>query len=208
MKHTKIVATISDKRCDTEFIRQLYDAGMNVVRLNTAHISTESALTMIQNVRSVSDEIGILVDTKGALVIGRKDMNIYKQAIAALSNRSKKTGSLAEVIQGADVVIGVSGPGVIKPEMVKTMAKDAIVFAMANPVPEKFELPDKYISGIILKALKQAEKKKTSGKAVTPFLLDAIYKMTSGKSIETNVALVKNNAEVCAKLSCCYFNKI
>ena len=79
---------------------------------------------------------------------------------------------------------------------------------VANPVPEKFELPDKYISGIILKALKQAEKKKTSGKAVTPFLLDAIYKMTSGKSIETNVALVKNNAEVCAKLSCCYFNKI
>lgn len=65
MKHTKIVATISDKRCDPEFIRQLYDAGMNVVRLNTAHISTESALMMIKNVRSVSDTIGILVDTKG-----------------------------------------------------------------------------------------------------------------------------------------------
>jgi pyruvate kinase len=65
MKHTKIVATISDKRCDTEFIRHLYEAGMNVARLNTAHISTENALTMIQNVRSVSDKIGILVDTKG-----------------------------------------------------------------------------------------------------------------------------------------------
>lgn len=65
MKFTKIVATLSDKRCDTEFIRQLYEAGMNVVRLNTAHISTESALMMIQNVRSVSDTIGILVDTKG-----------------------------------------------------------------------------------------------------------------------------------------------
>lgn len=65
MKHTKIVATISDKRCDPEFIRQLYEAGVNVVRLNTAHISTESALMMIKNVRSVSDTIGILVDTKG-----------------------------------------------------------------------------------------------------------------------------------------------
>ena len=65
MKYTKIVATLSDKRCDTEFIRQLYEAGMNVVRLNTAHISIESALMMIQNVRSVSDNIGILVDTKG-----------------------------------------------------------------------------------------------------------------------------------------------
>lgn len=65
MKHTKIVATISDKRCDVEFIRQLFDAGMNVVRLNTAHITTDSALIMINNVRSVSDQIGILIDTKG-----------------------------------------------------------------------------------------------------------------------------------------------
>jgi pyruvate kinase len=65
MKHTKIVATISDKRCDVEFIRELYEAGMNVVRLNTAHISTESAIAMINNVREVSDSIGILVDTKG-----------------------------------------------------------------------------------------------------------------------------------------------
>jgi pyruvate kinase len=65
MKHTKIVATISDKRCEVEFIRQLFDAGMNVVRLNTAHISTDSAIAMIKNVREVSDSIGILVDTKG-----------------------------------------------------------------------------------------------------------------------------------------------
>lgn len=65
MKFTKIVATISDKRCDHEFIRQLYEAGTNVIRLNTAHISTENAITMIENIRSVSDQIGILVDTKG-----------------------------------------------------------------------------------------------------------------------------------------------
>jgi len=65
MKHTKIVATISDNRCEVDFIRQLFEAGMNVARLNTAHISTESALTMINNVRSVSENIGILIDTKG-----------------------------------------------------------------------------------------------------------------------------------------------
>ena len=65
MKHTKIVATISDKRCEIEFIRQLYEAGVNVVRLNTAHISIENALIMINNVRSVSEHIGILIDTKG-----------------------------------------------------------------------------------------------------------------------------------------------
>jgi len=65
MKYTKIVATISDRRCEVEFIQQLFDAGMNVARFNTAHISTESAMTMINNVRAVSDSIGILVDTKG-----------------------------------------------------------------------------------------------------------------------------------------------
>ncbi len=65
MKHTKIVATISDKRCDVEFIRQLFEAGTNVVRLNTAHISTENAIAMMKNVREVSDSIAILVDTKG-----------------------------------------------------------------------------------------------------------------------------------------------
>lgn len=65
MKHTKIVATISDRRCEVDFIKQLFDAGMNVARFNTAHISTDSAMMMINNVRAVSDSIGILVDTKG-----------------------------------------------------------------------------------------------------------------------------------------------
>ncbi len=65
LKHTKIVATISDRRCDVEFIRELYEAGMNVVRLNTAHQSFEESLKVIQNVRKVSDRIPILVDTKG-----------------------------------------------------------------------------------------------------------------------------------------------
>jgi pyruvate kinase len=65
MKHTKIVATISDKRCDVEFICQLFEAGMNVARLNTAHITPESALQMINNVRAVSDSIAIIIDTKG-----------------------------------------------------------------------------------------------------------------------------------------------
>ncbi len=64
-KHTKIVATISDKNCEPEFLKSLVDAGMNVVRINTAHQTTESALQIINNVRSVSDSLAILVDTKG-----------------------------------------------------------------------------------------------------------------------------------------------
>ncbi|WP_340112471.1 pyruvate kinase [Maribellus mangrovi] len=65
MRQTKIVATISDQRCDVDFMRALYSAGMNVARLNTAHISPETGKMMIENIREVSEKIAILVDTKG-----------------------------------------------------------------------------------------------------------------------------------------------
>lgn len=65
LKHTKIVATISDQRCDVEFIDALYKAGMNVVRLNTAHMNEEGLSRVVNNVRAVSNRIGILMDTKG-----------------------------------------------------------------------------------------------------------------------------------------------
>lgn len=64
-KHTKIIATISDKKCDVEFLTQLFEEGMNVVRLNTAHQTHDDALKVIENVRKVSDRIALLVDTKG-----------------------------------------------------------------------------------------------------------------------------------------------
>ena len=64
-KKTKIVATISDRRCDVEFIRSLYRAGMNAVRINTAHASLEGAGEVVKNVRQVSDKIAIMIDTKG-----------------------------------------------------------------------------------------------------------------------------------------------
>ncbi|MGN1263511.1 MAG: pyruvate kinase [Prevotella sp.] len=65
MKQTKIVASISDRRCDADFIRKLFYAGMNVVRMNTAHASAEGIREIIRNTRSVSHHIGILIDTKG-----------------------------------------------------------------------------------------------------------------------------------------------
>ncbi|MCD8102852.1 MAG: pyruvate kinase [Alistipes sp.] len=64
-KRTKIVATISDFRCDEDYIRSLYEAGMNAVRINTAHAPIEGAQKIIENVRKVSDQIPIIVDTKG-----------------------------------------------------------------------------------------------------------------------------------------------
>lgn len=78
----------------------------------------------------------VLCDTKGAIYEGRENLNSIKAEMAQVSNRSMKKGQLADVIKGADVFIGVSAPGVLTSEMVATMAKDPIVFAMANPVPE------------------------------------------------------------------------
>ncbi|GHS95012.1 pyruvate kinase [Bacteroidia bacterium] len=65
LKQTKIVATISDKRCDVDFIAELFEAGMNVVRMNSAHLGKEGFDRIIQNTRAVSNRIGILMDTKG-----------------------------------------------------------------------------------------------------------------------------------------------
>lgn len=65
MKQTKIVCSISDRRCDVEFIRQLFLAGMNVVRMNTAHATPDGIRQIIRNTRAVSPHIGILIDTKG-----------------------------------------------------------------------------------------------------------------------------------------------
>ena len=65
MKQTKIVASISDRRCDQDFIRSLFEAGMNVVRMNTAHADEQGIKNIINNVRSVSRHIGLLIDTKG-----------------------------------------------------------------------------------------------------------------------------------------------
>ena len=64
-KRTKIVATISDKNCEPDFIKELYEAGMNVIRINSAHLDIEGALRIIKNTREVSDKIAILIDTKG-----------------------------------------------------------------------------------------------------------------------------------------------
>ncbi|BFK88186.1 malate dehydrogenase [Pseudoflavonifractor gallinarum] len=81
----------------------------------------------------------ILCDRTGAVYAGReKGMNWVKEEIAQVTNLEKKSGSLADVLAGADVFIGVSAPGVLTGDMVRTMAKDPILFACANPTPEIF----------------------------------------------------------------------
>lgn len=78
----------------------------------------------------------ILCDRKGAIYEGREGLNAEKEEMAKITNRDKQKGSLAEVLKGADVFIGVSAPNCVSEEMVKSMNKGAILFPMANPTPE------------------------------------------------------------------------
>ena len=88
----------------------------------------------------------ILCDRKGAIYAGRTEgMNSVKEEMAEVTNLAKEKGTLADVIKGADVFIGVSAPKMVTTEMVKTMNKDAIIFACANPTPEIF--PDEAKAG-------------------------------------------------------------
>lgn len=80
----------------------------------------------------------IMCDRKGAIYEGREGLNEAKQEIAAITNKDKEAGTLEEVIKGADVFIGVSAPGLVTQDMVRSMAKDPIIFACANPTPEIF----------------------------------------------------------------------
>ena len=90
IKHTKIVATISDKNCEPEFLQELFDAGMNVARINTAHQTPDSALVIVNNIRIVSDSIAILVDTKGPEI---RTKNIIEPLVV-------KTGDILHVKGG------------------------------------------------------------------------------------------------------------
>ena len=79
-----------------------------------------------------------MCDTRGAIYAGREKLNAVKEEIAQRTNLEQKAGTLGETLQGADVFIGVSAPGVLTKEMVAGMARDPIIFACANPTPEIF----------------------------------------------------------------------
>lgn len=78
----------------------------------------------------------IVCDTQGAIYEGRKGMNLEKEALAHVTNLDKKVGTLAEILHGADIFIGVSKPGLLTADMVRTMEERPIIFALANPIPE------------------------------------------------------------------------
>lgn len=84
----------------------------------------------------LNSENVILCDRKGAIYKGREGLNKEKEEMAEITNKNCQKGSLADVLVGADVFLGISAPGCVTPEMVKSMNKDPIIFPMANPIPE------------------------------------------------------------------------
>ena len=104
-----------------------------------------AGIAIIKLLISMGAKHVVMTDRKGAIYAGREGLNAVKEEIAAVTNQEKESGTLAQVIRGADVFIGVSAPGTLTKEMVSTMAKDAILFACANPIPEIF--PDEAKAG-------------------------------------------------------------
>ena len=97
-----------------------------------------AAIAIVKLLLSAGFKNVTMCDRKGAIYEGRDGLNWIKEEMALVTNLEKKAGSLADLLVGADVFIGVSAPGTVTTEMVKTMNRDAIVFACANPTPEIF----------------------------------------------------------------------
>ena len=97
-----------------------------------------AAISIVKLLLSAGYKNITMCDRKGAIYAGREGLNWIKTEMAEVTNLSRKAGALADMLVGADVFIGVSAPNTVTTEMVKTMNKDAIIFACANPTPEIF----------------------------------------------------------------------
>ena len=115
---------------------------LKIVKKNLKEISVvingagSAGIAITRLLMSVGLQNVILCDRQGALYEGCPNLNPEMEMMAKVTNKERKKGTLADVIKGADVFIGVSGPNVVTADMVRSMARDPVVFAMANPVPE------------------------------------------------------------------------
>ena len=109
-------------------------AGLAIAKMLLGANCRASSCSIVKGLPRVKDVV--VFDSKGALVGNRDGMNVYKQAVAGISNLEKSTGTPEEVLPGFDVIVGVSGPGTITSEMVSKLSEKSIVMAMANPDPE------------------------------------------------------------------------
>ena len=141
-KRTKVIATISDRRCDVEFVRKLYKAGMNVVRLNTAHQTPADTLKVVNNVRKVSEEIALLLDTKGPEVRTcalEEDIVLEDGQLVRITAEGEEKGAfavsysgfIAELNIGAEILID---DGVTKLEVIEKKTGELICKAVEKGI--------------------------------------------------------------------------
>ena len=162
MKQTKIVCSISDRRCDVDFIRGLFNAGMNVVRMNTAHATPDGIRSIIRNTRAVSPHIGILIDTKGpevrttdvespieyktgdvVRIFGRPEMNTTHDIINVSFPDFAKDVKVGDIILFDDGAIGMNVMGIEGPAVYVEVQNDGVLGAhkSVNVPGEHIDLP-------------------------------------------------------------------
>ena len=162
MKQTKIVCSISDRRCDVDFIRGLFNAGMNVVRMNTAHATPDGIRSIIRNTRAVSPHIGILIDTKGpevrttdvespieyktgdvVRIFGRPEMNTTHDIINVSFPDFAKDVKVGDIILFDDGAIGMKVMGIEGPAVYVEVQNDGVLGAhkSVNVPGEHSDLP-------------------------------------------------------------------
>ena len=162
MKQTKIVCSISDRRCDVDFIRGLFNAGMNVVRMNTAHATPDGIRSIIRNTRAVSPHIGILIDTKGpevrttdvespieyktgdvVRIFGRPEMNTTHEIINVSFPDFAKDVKVGDIILFDDGAIGMKVMGIEGPAVYVEVQNDGVLGAhkSVNVPGEHIDLP-------------------------------------------------------------------
>ena len=162
MKQTKIVCSISDRRCDVDFIRGLFNAGMNVVRMNTAHATPDGIRSIIRNTRAVSPHIGILIDTKGpevrttdvespieyktgdvVRIFGRPEMNTTHDIINVSFPDFAKDVQVGDIILFDDGAIGMKVMGIEGPAVYVEVQNDGVLGAhkSVNVPGEHIDLP-------------------------------------------------------------------
>lgn len=162
MKQTKIVCSISDRRCDVDFIRGLFNAGMNVVRMNTAHATPDGIRSIIRNTRTVSPHIGILIDTKGpevrttdvespieyktgdvVRIFGRPEMNTTHDIINVSFPDFAKDVKVGDIILFDDGAIGMKVMGIEGPAVYVEVQNDGVLGAhkSVNVPGEHIDLP-------------------------------------------------------------------
>lgn len=162
MKQTKIVCSISDRRCDVDFIRGLFNEGMNVVRMNTAHATPDGIRCIIRNTRAVSPHIGILIDTKGpevrttdvespieyktgdvVRIFGRPEMNTTHDIINVSFPDFAKDVKVGDIILFDDGAIGMKVMGIEGPAVYVEVLNDGVLGAhkSVNVPGEHIDLP-------------------------------------------------------------------